>query len=168
MGFCDPSWSIPYYPGWVRLPHICTNLVMYSDVLLHIIDPDAFLQSLVSRQNDVALSFLSKLLGMSAADKLTAMIPALQYPLGQSRTRPNPCVLARHSFQLSKQLSTAAPNLLCRALQHCRVHIWNTLLPSFFFHAPCLNDLQSFKESVHHHLWLTRWLWTTDCLWLAP
>ena len=90
-----------------------------------------------------------KLLGMSATDKLTTMVPALQSPLGQSRTRSNHCVVARYAFQLSEQLFFAAPSFLSRAFPHCKVHIWSTLLPSIFSHSPCLNGLQSFNESAH-------------------
>ena len=135
---------------------------------LHIISPNAILQSLESRRHVAALCFLYKLLCMSGPDQLTAMDPPLQPPPRPVRTRSNHRVQARHAFQLSEQLTTAAPNFLRRVFPHCIVHTWNTLPPSLLSHAPCLKSLQSFKEAVHRHLRLTRWLWATDSLLLAP
>ena len=131
---------------------------------LHIVGPNAILQNLALRRHVASLSFLYKLLCMSDPDQLTAMVPPLQPPPGPARTRLNHRVQARHAFQLSEQLPTAASTFLCRAFPHCIVHTWNTLPPSLLSHAPCLKSLQSFKEAVHRHLRLTRWLWATDSL----
>ena len=69
---------------------------------LHIIGPDAILQSLASRRHIAALSFLYKLLCMSGPDQLTAMVPPLQPQPGPARTRSNHRVQAQHAFQLSE------------------------------------------------------------------
>ena len=135
---------------------------------LHIISPNAILQSLESCRHAAALCFLYKLLCMSGPAQLTAMVPPLQPTPGPVRTRSNHHVQAQHAFQLSEQLNTAAPNFLRSVSPHCIVHTWNTLPPSPLSHAPCLKSLQSFKEAVQCHLRLTRWLWATDSLLLAP